>query len=214
MGNLDPALFQLEILVNPLDAYLCPVRHMEHYIHVTAHLCTSRFLFVSTLAPFDQLSSQRLSKWIRVSIAWGLNRESDFKPQSTRSVVASNLFSKGIPLDDIMAQCHWKHSCAFYQHYHKQNPNLPVHQFWKECKEVKEAMKTKLSQARFHKLVSVLNEFSQSKESASSPRAVSAEQSSSASIQSSQFLSEEFILDSALDSDSDQSFHEPYMSPL
>ena len=221
-GNLDPALFKMEILINVDDPNLCPVRHLEQYISTTAHLRNTRYLFISTLAPFDRISSQRLSKWIRMMIARGLNKEDDLMLQSTRSVVSSDLFSKGIPVDQIMAKCHWKHSSSFYQHYHKRNPNQSVSSFRKQHEDLHVIVKSNLPQAASPSPVSILNQFSQSQEMAVPSTSRDPAPSSSSTLvwdaamnsyHESVYPSQEFVLDSSSDSDS-SSYKEPYMSPL
>ena len=86
------------------------------------HLLTSNVLPAFATHPeylfqayplFEQISAQRLGKWIRTILKMvGVDIHTP-RIQSTRSVVSSALINRNVPIDTILAHCKWTSPSAF-----------------------------------------------------------------------------------------------------
>jgi len=74
-------------------------------------------LFLSYLAPFKPVSSQRISKWIvDVLERCGVD-VSKFKAHSIRSAAATSMLQSGHSVDEVMRRAHWKSRSVFRKFY-------------------------------------------------------------------------------------------------
>ena len=86
------------------------------YLEVTLPLRKGYSLFISTIKPYNSISRNTLTNWLKESLRdSGINLDI-FSPHSTRSASTSAVVSK-IPLDTIMRTARWKSSCTFRKHY-------------------------------------------------------------------------------------------------
>ena len=90
------------------DKHLCVVTALEVYIHRTAHLRNNNsFLFISYLKPYNRVSYNTISRWIKnVLCLSGINTDI-FKAHSTRSAATCAVFIAGIPIVDILKTDGW-----------------------------------------------------------------------------------------------------------
>ena len=144
--NINSDLMRFYVCSTSMNPKLCPLLHLQEYIKHTEHLRTSCYLFMSSVEPFGKLSQQQLSKWVRsLLVAAGVQGSGKF--QSVRSVVASALLTKGVPVDQILAKCHWKSAHAFYSNYHVQDPTLSPRAFRAAHLKLRTAMDNKVTPA-------------------------------------------------------------------
>ena len=137
--NLDGDLMSFTVKSNPHNEKLCPLVHLKAYIDRTQQCRTSRFLFISSLAPYGHLTQQRLTKWIRgLIISAGITKTGGML-QSPRSAVSSELAARGVPIDQIMAHCKWNNACSFYRNYHLKGPNVPCSVFLQRQLKIRQA---------------------------------------------------------------------------
>ena len=144
--TINSDLMRFYVRSTSMNPKLCPLLHLQEYIKRTEHLCTSRYLFISSVEPFGKLSQQRLSTWVHyLLVAAGVQGSGKF--QSVHSVVSSALLTKGVPVDQILAKCHWKSAHAFYSNYHVRDPTLSARAFRAACVKLCTAMDNKVTPA-------------------------------------------------------------------
>ena len=102
------------------DPLVCPVRCITLYLEKTRPLRLSdgesKNLFLTTNQPHKVASKDTLSRWVKnVLKVSGLDPK--FKPHSIRSATSSDLFFKGIPVDDILNKVGWSSHKTFATFY-------------------------------------------------------------------------------------------------
>ena len=131
-GNYDCMI--LTITSNP-NIKLCPVYHLSTYINRTASQRTTRSVFISSTPPYDQISGQCLSNWIKLPFKQAGLLPQKSSLQSTRSVVSSTMFQQGVPLNQILAHCKWSSGSVFYRHYFHHMPTMTDASYRQLCTE-------------------------------------------------------------------------------
>ena len=108
------------------DRTLCPVRALRYYLDKTKELRTGKELvFVSFRNSFQKdIVPATISSWIKQTIVlcYQLSHEQaqtlyQVRAHDVRAFVASKAFQGGVPLDQILAACHWKSHNTFTQFY-------------------------------------------------------------------------------------------------
>lgn len=105
------------------DVLLCPLKALEKYIEETQEIRKdNKQLFISFSKPFEPVTAQTISRWIRVVLKEaGINTEM-FKAHSTRSASVSAAFQKQLPIESILKTAGWSNASVFAKYYNK----LPV----------------------------------------------------------------------------------------
>ena len=110
------------------DRTLCPVRALRYYLDKTKELRTGKELvFVSFRKSFQKdIVPATISSWIKETIVlcYQLSDEQaqtlhQIRAHDVRAFAASKAFQGGVPLDQILAACHWKYHSTFTQFYLK-----------------------------------------------------------------------------------------------
>ena len=107
------------------DAYtdaekLCIVTLLREYIHRTTTIRgqTSQLL-LSYVKPYQPVSRDTVSRWVKtVMEEAGINTKM-FKPHSTRAASTSAANRKSVPLENILEAAGWKSDCVFAKYYNK-----------------------------------------------------------------------------------------------
>ena len=110
------------------DRTLCPVRALRYYLDKTKELRTGKELvFVSFRKSFQKdIVPATISSWIKrtIVLCYQLSDEQaqtlhQVRAHDVRAFAASKAFQGGVPLDQILAACHWKSHNTFTQFYLK-----------------------------------------------------------------------------------------------
>jgi hypothetical protein len=109
------------------DRTLCPVRALRYYLDRTAkNRRTKKRLFLSTLAPFQEVTSITLSKWITktVKVCYSISTKEDrahaqIRAHDIRGLATSWAFKNNVPLLDVMKAGTWKKHTTFTEFYLK-----------------------------------------------------------------------------------------------
>ena len=118
MHNSNPRLQTMKIDRNIHNTNLRPMWFLEHYMGRTAELRTDPQVFISSQHPHGPLTGQQVGHLIR-GLLKKIGIQRGTTPQSTRSVVSSAMFDKGVSIDTILHCCHWSSTSLFYQFYYK-----------------------------------------------------------------------------------------------
>ena len=102
---------------------ICPVKALNEYIHRTAAVRQSRFLFITTQRTFHRLSSMSLRRWIlQILVRADININA-YGARTTRHASSSKAYYAGVTVDNIMKRAGWSTVTSFIMHY-----NLPIRQ--------------------------------------------------------------------------------------
>ena len=110
------------------DRSLCPVRALRYYLDKTKDLRSGKELvFVSFRKSFQKdIVPATVSSWIKQTIVLCYQMSGQQAQQlhqvrahDVRAFAASKAFQGGVPLDQILAACHWKSHNTFTQFYLK-----------------------------------------------------------------------------------------------
>ena len=110
------------------DRSLCPVRALRYYLDKTKDLRSGKELvFVSFQKSFQKdIVPATVSSWIKQTIilCYQLSDQQaqdlhQVRAHDVRAFAASKAFQGGVPLDQILAACHWKSHNTFTQFYLK-----------------------------------------------------------------------------------------------
>ena len=102
------------------DNRVCVYSVLTEYIKRTLpHREGVTRLFLSFVKPFQAVSRDTISRWIKtVMIQSGIDVKV-FKPHSTRAASTSKANSCQVPLDIILQAASWKGDCTFRKFYNK-----------------------------------------------------------------------------------------------
>ena len=149
--RMDEQLQQIEVFPNAYNSNMCPLQTFRVYRRKTQYLRTTRFLFCSSQFPFEKITTQRLSKWFKEILAQaGVLPTKGTRIQSVRSMVSSHLFDAGVPLDRILAGCHWASGETFFRHYYKRAPTLPIAEHRRNVQKLKHIKRTRPGKRPLH----------------------------------------------------------------
>ena len=110
---------EVSIASYPEDKRLCPVAYLREYLQRTANLRTSRYLFVTSVPPYNRASHDTLSRWVRTTLTCSGIDTSKFGPHSTRAASSSAAAKAGVPIQVILKQGAWKTANTFTKWYKK-----------------------------------------------------------------------------------------------
>lgn len=97
---------------------ICPARCLISYLEKTKDLRTSDSLLISFRKPFSQLSSQRLSQWIKDTLKCSGLDTSVFSAHSTRHAATSKAKVLGVNLDVIRKTAGWSQSSSVFAKFY------------------------------------------------------------------------------------------------
>ena len=102
----------------PGDPQLCIIKTLTEYTKRTASLRKSSQLLVSFIAPFDAISTDSVSRWIRQMLSLA-GIDLAFTSHSTRSAATSAAAEAGLPIEHILEAADWASAKTFEKYYHK-----------------------------------------------------------------------------------------------
>ena len=123
-GNFKQSRIGHETLEIILPAYqadirLCIVRTLGIYLDRTAPLRKSSKLFISTIQPFQPVSKDTISRWIRLALQMAGIDVGVYKAHSTRAAATSAAQRKGVNVKDILKVAGWAREATFARFYSK-----------------------------------------------------------------------------------------------
>ena len=98
---------------------ICVVRHVRKYIDMTKKIGNDDSFFISFQKPHKNVSTETISRWIRLALKQSGVDTEKFKAHSTRSASASAALSQGVPVDIIMGRVGWSSERTFAKFYNK-----------------------------------------------------------------------------------------------
>ena len=105
---------------------ICPYRHVLEYLDRTKRIRDKEpFLFISFKKPCSAVSSQTLSRWIKVSLSNAGIDTKIFTGHSTRHAAISNAATRGVDLEVIRKTAGWSdRSTVFARFYNRPVVNM------------------------------------------------------------------------------------------
>ncbi len=97
---------------------LCVVTYMRGYLERTQKIANSEYLFISTRKPYKQISKERLSNWVKLTMRAAGVDTTVFAPHSTRSA-ATSCAVHTVPLDQLLKNVGWASAPVFQKYYRK-----------------------------------------------------------------------------------------------
>ena len=104
------------------DKKVCPVTCLSQYLEKTKQCQfgdTNPNLFITSVPPYKTASKSTLARWVRIVLK-NSGVDSKYKPHSIRSATSSDLFCKGVPIDDIVKKIGWSSESTFARFYKRQ----------------------------------------------------------------------------------------------
>ena len=102
------------------DERLCVVTLLREYLSRTASLRGNHSqLFISYVKPFNPVSRDTISRWVKTVMQQAGIDTAKFKPHSTRAASTSAAKRNAVPLENILAAAGWKSDCVFAKYYNK-----------------------------------------------------------------------------------------------
>jgi hypothetical protein len=114
------------------DKKLCPVRALRFYLEGTSqHRRTTKKLFVSTMAPYQGITTSTLSRWIVNTVKIYYTHASDgdcahaqIRAHDIRGFATTWPFKNNVPLLEVMKAGTWKKHTTFTDFYLKDLTSL------------------------------------------------------------------------------------------
>jgi hypothetical protein len=113
------------------DMKLCPIRALRYYLRRTKEQRSTKKLFLSTLAPFQGITAQTLSKWIKDTVHICYARATDgnrahaqIRAHDLRGFATTWAFRNNVKLLDILKAGTWKRHTTFTDFYLKDLTSL------------------------------------------------------------------------------------------
>lgn len=107
-----------------LNAYseksICVVNVLKLYLNKTK-LCRGdhKQLFISYIKPFNPVSKDTISRWIKKVLTEAGIDTTKFKSHSTRAASASDALRNDVPIDSILKSAAWSNALTFHKYYNK-----------------------------------------------------------------------------------------------
>ena len=98
---------------------LCIVKHISLYIEKTASLRSSEQLLISYNKPHQPISTNTISRWIKLILKMSGVNTDVFSAHSTRAACASTALTQGVPVDTILSKVGWQSEATFAKFYSK-----------------------------------------------------------------------------------------------
>lgn len=119
----------LEISRYNADIELCPVSHLLKYIQMTKSLRGDiKQLLISYVKPYGAVTTDTISRWLKVVMTQAGIDTNIFKAHSTRSASSSKAITTGAPIDVILSKVGWTKENTFRKFYSRstiQQPSKP-----------------------------------------------------------------------------------------
>lgn len=104
------------------DTDLCVVRTLDVYLEQSSvhrgDLCK---LFISFQKPYNAVTSETISRWLKSVLASAGIDTNQYKGHSVRSAATSAAFGAGTSIQTIMNAAGWSSECTFNRFYNKQS---------------------------------------------------------------------------------------------
>ena len=111
--------FQIKLETYEKEPAICVVTILKAYLVRTEELRSSSQLLISFQKPFEAVSKQTISRWIKsVMFEAGIDTEI-FKSHSTRSAVCSKAKASYVPIENILETAGWSNARTFKKFYDK-----------------------------------------------------------------------------------------------
>ena len=100
------------------DVRICIFEHIKVYLNRTSDVRNGvQQLFVITRKPFNAVTRDTVSHWVKAVMREAKIDVDVFAPGSTRSASTSGAFLAGVSLDQIMKKAGWSQSATFMKWY-------------------------------------------------------------------------------------------------
>lgn len=99
------------------DIRICPMECVQQYLDVTKNLRKDSGLFISFHKPYNNVSAQTLSRWIRTALELS-GIDGAFKPHSTRGAAASKA-ATNVDISVILRTVGWRSHVTFAKFYNR-----------------------------------------------------------------------------------------------
>jgi hypothetical protein len=114
------------------DKKLCPIRALRHYLGRThQHRGTNKQPFISTMAPYQGVTTSTLSRWIwttvRICYAHSTNGDrahAQIRAHDRRGFATTWAFKNSVPLLEVLKAGPWKKHTTFTDFYLKDLTSL------------------------------------------------------------------------------------------
>ena len=111
---------QLNFKAYPADKQLCVVHHLGEYLERTRLLRGDcKQLLISFQKPHGAVSTDTISRWLKLVLKQAGIDINMFKAHSTRAASTSAAASGNVPLSTIMASAGWSNANTFSKFYNK-----------------------------------------------------------------------------------------------
>ena len=101
------------------DRRLCIVTVLKEYLKRTQELRKSDSLFISYVKPYNSVSRETISRWVKTVMELSGINTNIFTAHSTRAAATSCAKSMHVPLTTIMKTAGWSNSSTFSKYYDK-----------------------------------------------------------------------------------------------
>ena len=122
LRNRVEGLCYLTVRKFPDNPNICPLLTLQHYIK---HICMLRQgtykVFITTQAPYRQISPMTLRRWIVTTLAASGIDIYRYSAKSTHHASSSKAFYAGVNLQSLLDRAGWVNLSSFVTHY-----NLPI----------------------------------------------------------------------------------------
>lgn len=115
-GKLQPSIVlqSYEMNVN-----ICPVNVIKRYLEVTKDFRKSNNLFLSLESPHNAVTSQTISRWLKLLLSEAGIDTSIFKAHSYRHSSTTKAAEMGVSIDVIFSRAGWTRSSSMFARYYK-----------------------------------------------------------------------------------------------
>lgn len=110
---------KIELWAYAPDRRICIKTVLLEYLSRTKHLRKDESLFISYKSPYQGVSKDTISRWVRTVLAASGLDVNRFKAHSTRAASTSAASIKFVPLKDIIGMAGWSGEQTFQKYYKK-----------------------------------------------------------------------------------------------
>lgn len=103
----------------PDDKNLCVVETVLKYIQLTQTIRDTRKLFISQVPPHKQVTTETISRWVKMVLKEAGIDTKTFTSGSTRSAATSCAKARGLSVHEIQEAAGWTNARTFAKHYDK-----------------------------------------------------------------------------------------------
>ena len=109
-----------EIKAYPPDRRLCPITTLKEYLKRTETLRRTDKLFISYIKPYDQVSKNTISRWLKTIMASAGIDVFKYSAHSIRAASSSKAKVSSVPVENILQAVGWSNSRTFARFYDKE----------------------------------------------------------------------------------------------